>query len=818
MSWRKAAGKGQQGSQMSNKNMTDTGTTMTVDDFIADLLERGLMKDVTLAPRPPIVGMAVEKVHLNLSALDIKGAFVAAQDVDVTGGAGGVFKQGENKKPTDALTMGNANHQIGFEEFLNALALCGHIKYAEVKDSTMAQRVQGAVDNYLGTRSEREVISNILFPPPPRSKIADTAGPLPGQHADMHAMFLSTWKEAMRACLEVDVMGFPAWEEDVFKLVQEHYHELSAIFSHYSQSIAGGSLQKSTLLTVTLQDNELASFCRDAGLLTEQFTIARVQSLFKDVANAFAATKTTGGTASNGQGGGSGVYSEGIHMPGFLVLLLLMALNRANPKLGRVGEAGEQAVDSPIPDCLKTMLEKNVLKKAKRNKMSSLKSDLLACDPPKLYSQARSALEKDFNSACKKREKMPAVSLFSKFMMSRPTLVAELKDKGVIVQKQVKGKPKVTGDDAAAIELSLAPLDVESAFTLCQDGGHGDAANETIDFDEFLIALGMCGAFKYSDSAMSVPQRVEAVIGEYLGKSSAEAALASSAPKAVRYDPKGYSSSCPGYSTFLQCWAKMDLQYVKGFPAWEEDVFHALEEAFADLEALFTYYAGDTPGMQQAELVDLALDNNLPTKRYTITMIVALFEQTNKESGAGDADLELYEFLTFLVLLAFSRVSDGGVDELKTMLAGLCRSSRATELQPVLEELSADASVGTAIGAAEASISAAFTKANGGKAVSERAYMKFLETCKLVRAVIVTMPGGAEGHADLTWQDASAAFQLCGGGGDLDTASFGNALALCGVIKYQNVPGMAMAKRVEGFVANVSGSQDEHAVIGAGAF
>ena len=151
--------------------------------------------------------------------------------------------------------------------------------------------------------------------------------------------------------------------------------------------------------------------------------LARVQSLFKDVANAFAATKTTGGTASSGQGGGSGVYSEGIHMPGFLVLLFLMSLNRANPKLGRVGESGESAVDNPIPDCFKSMLEKNVLKKAKRNKMSTLKNELLASDHVKLFAQARPALEKEFGAACKKFEKMPAVSLFSKVMMSRPTMV-----------------------------------------------------------------------------------------------------------------------------------------------------------------------------------------------------------------------------------------------------------------------------------------------------------------------------------------------------------------------------------------------------------
>ena len=72
----------------------------------------------------------------------------------------------------------------------------------------------------------------------------------------------------------------------------------------------------------------------------------------------------------------------------------------------------------------------------------------------------------EFEKACKKREKMPAVSLFAKFMMSRPTLVADLKDRGIIVQKNVKGKPKVTGDAAADIELALSPLAVPLPWAL----------------------------------------------------------------------------------------------------------------------------------------------------------------------------------------------------------------------------------------------------------------------------------------------------------------------------------------------------------------
>ena len=54
--------------------------------------------------------------------------------------------------------------------------------------------------------------------------------------------------------------------------------------------------------------------------------------------------------------------------------------------------------------------------------------------------------------------------------MSRSTLVAELTERKVIVQKNVHPKARVTGAAASTLELSLSALDVESAFTLCQSG------------------------------------------------------------------------------------------------------------------------------------------------------------------------------------------------------------------------------------------------------------------------------------------------------------------------------------------------------------
>jgi len=250
---------------------------------------------------------------------------------------------------------------------------------------------------------------------------------------------------------------------------------------------------------------------------------------------------------------------------------------------------------------------------------------------------------------------------------------------------------------------------------------------------------------------------------------------------------------------------------------WEEGVFNVMAQGYDDLRLLFEYYAGDTPGMQQAELVDLALDNCLPTKKFTITQIMALFDQINKESGAGDSDLEMFEFMQFLISLAFSMdnnldIKKEGANAVGALVAKLRRSLKIEELQGLLPTAQGEAAQ-AALAAQQAVVDAQFQKAGGG---SERAFLKHLEACKLIRAVIVTMPGGAEGHADLTWQDASAAFHVAGGGGDLDAASFATALAVCGLVKYKDVPGFTPGQMVEGILQNMSGAKDEHAVIPGG--
>ena len=77
---------------------------------------------------------------------------------------------------------------------------------------------------------------------------------------------------------------------------------------------------------------------------------------------------------------------------------------------------------APLPDCLDSILQNQILKGAKRSKMSKMKSELNSAKPESIFGDYRGTLKKEFEAAVKKREKMPAVSLFAKFMMSRPTL------------------------------------------------------------------------------------------------------------------------------------------------------------------------------------------------------------------------------------------------------------------------------------------------------------------------------------------------------------------------------------------------------------
>jgi hypothetical protein len=76
----------------------------------------------------------------------------------------------------------------------------------------------------------------------------------------------------------------------------------------------------------------------------------------------------------------------------------------------------------------------------------------------------------------------------------------------------------------------------------------------------------------------------------------------------------------------------------------------------------------------------------------------------------------------------------------------------------------------------------------------------------LIRAEILILSSGAEVNADLTWQDASAAFQVCAGGAPLNATAFSQCVAVCGLVKYGGIASMGTGDRVAGFIGNLAGT------------
>ena len=285
-------------------------------------------KDITVRPTPAVTGDVPPPVHSNLSWLDAKGAFLSCQERDA--------------KSAD-------NSTIDLQEFGVCLALCGQIKYEEVEQMSLAQRVEGILANYFGEKDEQQVITEAAVPKVERLSV-ESVQPMLGQDPDEHKKFVSTWGKMDLG----HVYGFPLWEKEVFQLLHSSDAELLSIFTHYAKSGTAGS--SSATLAMTMQQTELVDLALDVGLATQAFPMVRVQNIFERADQNDDKRKA----ADNGL-----AYHE------FLEAVVMLAFHRANPKFGQVGF--ERAAEAPLPDCLEQLLTKQLLKRAKQDTLSKTK-------------------------------------------------------------------------------------------------------------------------------------------------------------------------------------------------------------------------------------------------------------------------------------------------------------------------------------------------------------------------------------------------------------------------------------------------------------
>ena len=190
-------------------------------------------------------------------------------------------------------------------------------------------------------------------------------------------------------------------------------------------------------------------------------------------------------------------------------------------------------------------LERQLEKYRKKEKQMAFKAELKASalDLPKLFGKSRDGLRKHFEAACKAREK--SRSLFGSLVMTCPTLVALLTERRLLGARLVTPRATTTGGATADVEVALSAADVQRAFVSCQNGQHGDEGNATIDFDEFLTCLALCGMLKYADvESMDLAGKIDGIAHEFLGKKSDGDIVASSGPAAERLRAIAAASAC----------------------------------------------------------------------------------------------------------------------------------------------------------------------------------------------------------------------------------------------------------------------------------
>jgi hypothetical protein len=163
---------------------------------------------------------------------------------------------------------------IDFDEFVTCLGLMGHIKYEEIEEMTLADRLCAIVDNWLGVRDEQAVVNDHCVPPPPRYDFRSLSKPLKGQDESEHARLVQTYAKMDLS----HVFGFPLWEQAAFGVLQRAFPELVSIFNEYAKSGTSGST--SAKAAMTMQATELTNLALDCELPTDKFKMARIQMIF----------------------------------------------------------------------------------------------------------------------------------------------------------------------------------------------------------------------------------------------------------------------------------------------------------------------------------------------------------------------------------------------------------------------------------------------------------------------------------------------------------------------------------------------------------
>jgi len=297
--------------------------------------------------------------------------------------------------------------------------------------------------------------------------------------------------------------------------------------------------------------------------------------------------------------------------------------------------------------------------------------------------------------------------------------------------------------------------------------------------------------------------------------------------------PKGVTAD--NHKEWLTTWELLQLSTLPGFPLWEKEVHDLLALHLADLASIFKAYAassleGSATEMDMEEFHDFVIEANLVTDVYGFDTMTGQFTKAN--AGSNDDVLELHEFLTMLVRIAFFRANPqygmrkgqdqknadkfdevplpGCLSDLLTKLV-LPNARRDTHAQEFTEKTWPMAEVQSALDAQKEAISTFYEMVSAG-----RPFLELGQWFEALSGKLLFSDVSIDGFVvRLTEPQARAAFFASAASPTegLTPEELPVCIARTACDKYKGVTPMGAGAKVTGFLSNLLGEDDEEDVV-----
>ena len=613
---------------------------------------------------------------VSLSMPQAKFAFIDSQNLDQLG----VGQQ----------TADSASTTLEFDEFKECIARCALEKYAPIKQMSPAAQIINFVKNLLGTENTEECLNKATLIKAQRYQWKRYSQPLPDQTLKEHKKWLEVWQR-----LEIsDIYYFPLWEKGVHDLLQKHFNELTLIFLAYCRSLLGSDTAEDAM---EMEMSEFHDFVVECGLETKHVSFDLMTNMFikANATNSAAVrdqhaegrrsaetkmdhlvgkgdtlatgrtTKVVGKVKGTNDGKEAKKDAE-LVLYEFMNLLVRIAFQRANPTFGNFGD---QKPVKHLPGCLRTMLEDEILPRARKDTSAIFREKIMSeMSVLKVLDDYRPKLDEWYKKTCADDTKQTTAmnaevnDVSSKLQMAQWLSICA--DPGPHCEQDLVGtwecyrQSDVTGDPAcktkymwrlSMAQVKMAFMDSQPSDSLGVGQSNGNDAMAVLDFDEFLECCARLGVDKYrAVKEVSPAQAVKGFIQNLLNEKSAdEVVIEATYIHVVRYDSARDTRAIKGESQkdlekWLACWDRMTIMDVHLWPTWEQEVHDILHPLFKELQLIFLAYtrsisedsAEDAMEMSMDEFHDFVVDVGLETKKYKFEMMQNQFIKANATNVA----------------------------------------------------------------------------------------------------------------------------------------------------------------------------------------